>query len=623
VIGQPESPTPRRSATLTVGGPGLFSYRYRVNGSAWSPELPIGRGFDPAGTVRTAQIQLSGLADGQYAVEVQGRDFAGNWQPAPTVVPPWTVVGDLGKLVINEVLAINHTVLNDVGTRPDLIELHNAGAAPVSLRGMSLSDNPDQPRKFVFQNDVVIPADGYLTVMADDRSGDGIHTGFALSGEGETVYLFRSDGRPLDAVEFGVQVPDRSIGRVGSTGQWALTVPSFGRANQAARTGDASLLRINEWAARPATGEDFVELVNLDSLPVSLGGMWLSDAGDGTPARHPIAPLSFVAANGLAVFYATGRADERSDHLNFALAARPETLTLSDSELRPLDVIAYGPQSTGYSQGRLPDGNGGAWTSFAAPSPGWANGAAIPGDFSQDGRIDLVDVELLCAGIRSESHQPPLDLNRDQQINVADMRYLIEVVIGTNFGDTNLNGIFNSEDLVLTFQAGQYEDGLPSNSTWVSGDWNCDGDFGTQDLVIAFQAGAYSAAAMPRSVLASDGGAWPEKAEAPPVSVAALALARADLSQIRGLAAGAGQAQRQPERAPADHPSTLARLGYDTKRRARPAILDGPASSGFAAARLRLNVEGGDVHPLAHDRVLASWDDELPWLVADRQGELN
>ena len=77
------------------------------------------------------------------------------------------------------------------------------------------------------------------------------------------------------------------------------------------------------------------------------------------------------------------------------------------------------------------------------------------------------------------------------------MRYLIEVLLRTNFGDANLDGIFDSQDLVLIFQAGEYEDGTPGNSTWATGDWNCDGEFGTQDLVAAFQAGAYVAAARP------------------------------------------------------------------------------------------------------------------------------
>ena len=63
--------------------------------------------------------------------------------------------------------------------------------------------------------------------------------------------------------------------------------------------------------------------------------------------------------------------------------------------------------------------------------------------------------------------------------------------IGTTAGDVNLDGIFNSTDLIQVFQAGEYEDGIAANSTWAEGDWNCDQEFNTTDLIGAFQSGAY------------------------------------------------------------------------------------------------------------------------------------
>jgi hypothetical protein len=66
-----------------------------------------------------------------------------------------------------------------------------------------------------------------------------------------------------------------------------------------------------------------------------------------------------------------------------------------------------------------------------------------------------------------------------------------------SIGDVNNDGRFSSDDLVLVFQAGEYEDDLPGNSTFDEGDWNQDGDFDTSDLVLAFQAGHYVADATP------------------------------------------------------------------------------------------------------------------------------
>ena len=62
-------------------------------------------------------------------------------------------------------------------------------------------------------------------------------------------------------------------------------------------------------------------------------------------------------------------------------------------------------------------------------------------------------------------------------------------------GDSNLDGIFNSSDLVKVFQAGEYEDGIGDNSSWGEGDWDGDRDFTSSDLVLAFQQGNYSVAA--------------------------------------------------------------------------------------------------------------------------------
>ena len=65
-------------------------------------------------------------------------------------------------------------------------------------------------------------------------------------------------------------------------------------------------------------------------------------------------------------------------------------------------------------------------------------------------------------------------------------------------GDSNLDGRFNSSDLVYVFRAGKYEDGIPNNATFQEGDWNLDGDFSSADLVLAFSAGTYEAAAVKR-----------------------------------------------------------------------------------------------------------------------------
>jgi len=52
-------------------------------------------------------------------------------------------------------------------------------------------------------------------------------------------------------------------------------------------------------------------------------------------------------------------------------------------------------------------------------------------------------------------------------------------------GDANGDGIFDSADLVLVEQAGEFEDGVIGNSSFEEGDWNGDGEFTSADLVFA------------------------------------------------------------------------------------------------------------------------------------------
>ena len=62
-------------------------------------------------------------------------------------------------------------------------------------------------------------------------------------------------------------------------------------------------------------------------------------------------------------------------------------------------------------------------------------------------------------------------------------------------GDSNGDGNFDSSDLVVAFQSGEYEDGIAGNSTFEEGDWNQDGDFDSSDLVYVFQLGLYEVVA--------------------------------------------------------------------------------------------------------------------------------
>ena len=74
-------------------------------------------------------------------------------------------------------------------------------------------------------------------------------------------------------------------------------------------------------------------------------------------------------------------------------------------------------------------------------------------------------------------------------------------VLGTWVGDANLDGEFSSADFVDVFIGGEYEDGIPNNSTWVTGDWNGDSEFDSSDFVSAFIDGGFEMG--PRAAVAA------------------------------------------------------------------------------------------------------------------------
>ena len=99
VSGAPVGTTTNTSATLNVAGPGIWGYRWRLNGGAWSTEVSLvpqsawnGQPWTAAMFSNAPPITLSNLTDGVYTVEVVGRNSAGFWQDTNAAVTrTWTV----------------------------------------------------------------------------------------------------------------------------------------------------------------------------------------------------------------------------------------------------------------------------------------------------------------------------------------------------------------------------------------------------------------------------------------------------------------------------------------------------------------------------------------------------
>ncbi len=374
--GEPLPVTWSTVATLSVGGPGIEAYKYRVNNGPWSAEVPGAQAGLAVDSEPLPPIILTGLQNGQsYTVYVLGKNSAGLWQSesSPTVSRTWTVDTAARQLAINEVLAANRSALKHDNGFPDAVELYYDGPASMSLAGMSLTDDPQEPRKFVFGAGVTMSPGKYLVLYAaDGGTAADPHLGFGLDTDGDGVYLYDKAGVLVDSVQFGLQVPDLSIGRIGPLGEWRLTVPTLGKANVARSLGDPRTVRINEWLASSEVllSSDFIELYNPDAGPVDLSDMVLTDSPALQPCRRALGPLSFIAGHGYSVLWADD--SNEPGHLGFRLSVDGGVIGLFDAQAKAVDKIIYRPQTTDFSEGRTPDGAA-SFAILPLPTPGLAN----------------------------------------------------------------------------------------------------------------------------------------------------------------------------------------------------------------------------------------------------------
>ena len=349
--GMPVSPTPNRDGAVTVWGPGLSHYRFRLDGGEFSEPRPIAE-----------PLMLAVTADGQHTLEVLGRDVAGEWMATPLVVE-WIVSDDASPLLISEVKAVDG----------DWVEIHNRSRFSVNLSGMSLTDDADMPAKFVFPEGTELGPNERLIATGGNRVTPGLNLGFSLADEGESIALFdlpARGGRLLDVVVYGPQLAGRSIARLPDG--WGLAQPTPGQANRPAQLGPASALRINEWLAKGSGpgNDDFVELFNGSALPVSLRDVSLTDRPLRRTSHRLFPALAFIGA-GEAVAFRTGGGARQ---LGFQLSADQGLIALFNADGTVIDQVWYAPQTPGVSMGRVPDGAA-AIEPLRLPSPGSLNPA--------------------------------------------------------------------------------------------------------------------------------------------------------------------------------------------------------------------------------------------------------
>jgi hypothetical protein len=268
-----------------------------------------------------------------------------------------------GDLVINEFMARNSVIPDQNDETDDWIEIHNGSDAAINLEGYFLSDGYNNRTKYQFP-DTVIAAGGHIVVWADNQPfQEGLHAPFGLSGLGEKIVLCNPDTVVLDFFEFGDMDNQSSYGRYpNGHGPFRYATPSPGLTNNIT---DYRGLVINEFMALNVTTaqdehgdfDDWIELYNNRTIPLNLGGYFLTD-GAGNLDKYQFPEPTILGAGAYIIVWADSEPLEGPFHANFGLGAEGEMIVLSDKDTLTLDFVRFGTQIADISEGRFENGIG-------------------------------------------------------------------------------------------------------------------------------------------------------------------------------------------------------------------------------------------------------------------------
>jgi hypothetical protein len=402
--------------------------------------------------------------------------------------------------VLNEVLAGNVTGAQAPwGTRADWVELFNASASPFDLSGMKLGATSNAATAWTFPAGTSIAAGGYLAVWCDAAQPASVsvsadmNTGFSLGDTSGGVYLFSPAGQFVNVVEYGFQIVDRSFGLSSGTMQ-LLASPTRAAVNSAAATlGSVTQLRINEWMALQTlpTATDWFELYNLDTNPVAMAGLYLTDDPSETGrTKFTIPALSFIDGHGWVKWEADNAPELGRNHVNFNVASDAEYLRLSNNNanISAIDTVSYGLQSANISQGRIPDGAPNIVAMIGSPTPGAKNVLLPAPSFTTDPSSQSVAQNTNVTFTAAASGSAPLtyqwQFNGTNIGGATDATLMLNGVTPDNEGNyicvaTNTAGTATSHTATLivmqTFAQWSASNGLSGDNADPSADPDGDG----------------------------------------------------------------------------------------------------------------------------------------------------
>lgn len=120
------------------------------------------------------------------------------------------------KLVINEFMADNTAIKDNVGEYEDWIEIYNADNKSIWLGDKYLSDNSSSPDKYKLPDVTLNPGQFYLVWADEDMDQGDNHCNFKLKKDGEFIGIFDTKENnyiAIDSFSYGITVTDKPYGR--------------------------------------------------------------------------------------------------------------------------------------------------------------------------------------------------------------------------------------------------------------------------------------------------------------------------------------------------------------------------------------------------------------------------
>ncbi len=187
---------PFSSGTVIPGSDGLFG-----GSSSSLGDVPYSQ---------TLQSSSSKKNDGSHEGPLPGED--------PGMVPVDTPLAYVGNfpVIFTEVSPENANFKDNDGNDPGWVELYNTSDAPVSLKGVALSNDAKFPRRWVF-GDATIPAKSYMIVF--------------LSGKNNADYVAPSDSVNMIGSDCSSEASAGGFGAFPGMGDWGGGMGDFGGGN--------------------------------------------------------------------------------------------------------------------------------------------------------------------------------------------------------------------------------------------------------------------------------------------------------------------------------------------------------------------------------------------------------